>query len=825
MKCKKVGKWIYFTEFTDYEIRFIEKKLTWQPSNDEDDPYTILKYDDEENKINPRTLAGLLEPLREVSPYTIELENPVDEVLIPIQIPKNLLSDFEYLDFQCSSVAKAVMMKTGIIISPTGCFTGDAKISLLDGTEVEIKDLVGRKEFWVYSCTPDGEIVPGRGHSARVTKHVTELCEVTLDNNEVIKCTPDHRFMLREGTYKEAKDLKDNDSLMPWYFNKYHKYMHGKTRPATYDNKYKIWKYDHRWVYESLCLNIIPEVVHHDDENIYNNYPNNLFGMTTFEHNSLHSSKTRYKSLIPYYSDNNHQIYAASFVNKEKLKERGQIALINYNTSDKGRAESVNRAAHMRNIIKNISDKEKELIYLKRTIGTIKINCRRHHNNTPLNCEKCNSKLIDKQEEIKNFNHKIKSIKIIKLNHTIPVYDITVDKYHNFALSAGVFVHNSGKTEQLLGTLRYLLDNKLINTAIVVVPSIGLDLQIYERALARGFTTKEVCMLHGGSKTCDTPIVFGVINSLNNILKLPSHPLYDFIKNVDYIAYDEGHHGAADTWLKLATETNSKYLLYYSASPFKEKTIWEDPSDCVLFGITGRVIFSITQKYIRELGLIATPIVFFKTIKGKLNRKREHYQVVYNKFIVNNKQRNNQIVYYASKFAKLKFSVLILVRELDHAKALMKELKDFRTICVFGGSVSLQFNEEKQIEQVPIDYNTFRQEFESGYYEITIGSSVLDEGFDMPSVGAVISGAAGKSRIKLIQRLGRGSRRKKIGRNNVYLVDFYDMEHVWLLSQSKKRIELFQEIECIFPNTEIEFLQEIINHSLEIEKEKNNGTV
>ena len=95
------------------------------------------------------------------------------------------------------------------------CLTGNTKISLVDGTEVAIKDLVGRDPFWVYSYDHStGRIVPGKG-VARATRKNAELVEVTLDNGEAVKCTPDHRWMMRDGTYKEAKDLKPGDSLMP----------------------------------------------------------------------------------------------------------------------------------------------------------------------------------------------------------------------------------------------------------------------------------------------------------------------------------------------------------------------------------------------------------------------------------------------------------------------------------------------------------------------------------------------------------------------------------------------------------------------------------
>lgn len=106
-----------------------------------------------------------------------------------------------------------------IIVDYDDPVSGDTKIPLLDGTEIEIKDLVGREEFWLYACKSDGTIVPGRGHSARVAREVTELVEITLDNGETIKSTTNHNHMLRDGTYKKAEDFVVGDSMMPLYRN------------------------------------------------------------------------------------------------------------------------------------------------------------------------------------------------------------------------------------------------------------------------------------------------------------------------------------------------------------------------------------------------------------------------------------------------------------------------------------------------------------------------------------------------------------------------------------------------------------------------------
>lgn len=41
------------------------------------------------------------------------------------------------------------------------------------------------------------------------------------------------------------------------------------------------------------------------------------------------------------------------------------------------------------------------------------------------------------------YNHKILKIEVVSYETEIPVYDIGVDKYHNYALSGGIFVHNT----------------------------------------------------------------------------------------------------------------------------------------------------------------------------------------------------------------------------------------------------------------------------------------------------------------------------------------------------------------------------------------------
>ncbi|MEK6823776.1 MAG: DNA topoisomerase (ATP-hydrolyzing) subunit B [Nanoarchaeota archaeon] len=105
--------------------------------------------------------------------------------------------------------------------SAGGCFDGDIKIALADGRNLSFKELIEEynqeKENFCYTIKNDGSIGIAKIENPRLTKENAEVIKIVLDNNEEIICTPDHKFMLRNGNYKEAKDLTKEDSLMPLY--------------------------------------------------------------------------------------------------------------------------------------------------------------------------------------------------------------------------------------------------------------------------------------------------------------------------------------------------------------------------------------------------------------------------------------------------------------------------------------------------------------------------------------------------------------------------------------------------------------------------------
>jgi phage baseplate assembly protein W len=93
------------------------------------------------------------------------------------------------------------------VMRPTfGCLAGDTLVSLLDGREVPIKDLVGQST-WLYGCTRGGVIVPAYSPGA-VCQGRRQVVEVLLDNGERIRCTPNHPFLCKDGVYRPAASLR-----------------------------------------------------------------------------------------------------------------------------------------------------------------------------------------------------------------------------------------------------------------------------------------------------------------------------------------------------------------------------------------------------------------------------------------------------------------------------------------------------------------------------------------------------------------------------------------------------------------------------------------
>ena len=172
-----------------------------------------------------------------------------------------------------------------------GCFTGETRVPLADGTSRPLVELAAMPgEIVVYACTPTGKVVFARA-SARKTRCEAALVEISLDNGERIRCTPDHEFMRRDGTYMRADALRAGESLMPLYTNR------DRDGYVTVQQNYSgRWQKAHWIVARSGLLGPVPKfenqrtVIHHRNFDEADNSLTNLELMGANDHSAYHRS-------------------------------------------------------------------------------------------------------------------------------------------------------------------------------------------------------------------------------------------------------------------------------------------------------------------------------------------------------------------------------------------------------------------------------------------------------------------------------------------------------------------------------------------------------
>ncbi len=375
-----------------------------------------------------------------------------------------------------SMVGSVVATKDAVIPATVGvdigCFTGETLVPLLDGKSYQIKELAERsEEFIVYACTESGKIVAAKA-TAKKTRANAKLIKVILDNGEEIRCTPDHKFMLRDGSFLEAENLKAGESLMPLY---------RKTDKDGYvlvqQNYSGRWQKAHWIVGRSGLLGKVPRfegqktVIHHKNFVESDNRPENLEFMSESAHSAYHRSlvdrnehwqsaefeANRVKALAEKAKTAEGRAYYAERGTKNILKymeenpehfkmsmaengQRGKQFLVNYNQSEKGRAKS-----------KEIANR----LYACETCGEqIKSGIGLH-----------NHRLYSH-----GYNHKV--VAVVELSEREDVYCLTVPEYHNFALEAGVFVHNCGMAAVKTPFKSGILDGKLKELRLAIEKAI-----------------------------------------------------------------------------------------------------------------------------------------------------------------------------------------------------------------------------------------------------------------------------------------------------------------------------------------------------------------
>jgi hypothetical protein len=336
---------------------------------------------------------------------------------------------------------------------PNGCFVESTRIPLLDGTCAQISELDGVEE-WVYASRDDGSIVPGKARG-RLTGYTRELVDVVLDSGAVERCTPEHLWRMWDGSYKMAKDLTPGiDRLMPinrnWPVNGGYESVSDKNGKKTLTHHLVHGAINGEFPSET-------EIVHHKNGIKTDNRPWNLEIIKRSKHSRKHTVK-RHKE---------DRQYRASLSNGLKM----------FNESERGRRL---HSEHMKSIHAQKTKEDWKLSQRKNpwfrhdvTEDKLRSVAGQPNANAAARALGCGRNVVmrvlkdlgakswlDFQDNYAGENHKVRYVIPVLLKDAVPVYDLEVDEYSNFALSSGVFVHNSKDTADAVCGAVYALTTK-----------------------------------------------------------------------------------------------------------------------------------------------------------------------------------------------------------------------------------------------------------------------------------------------------------------------------------------------------------------------------
>ena len=372
--------------------------------------------------------AGILSVDRDDRPYAMLRDTMTYQAL-----------NFYYYKPYIDEVVRLVhdVEKRKVDHPPDGCFVGDTRLPLLDGTFPTIAEVCDR-EVWVYSAKTDGNVVPGLARG-RKTKEVTELVDVILDTGAVVRCTPEHRFLLRNGTYREAQQLRPvHDRLMPF------------TRQWPVNGGYERLSIPSRGrvlTHHMVVGGKIPKgcIVHHVNGQKRDNRPENL----RVERKSAHS---RAHTTIRHRSD---ERYAAKVraglqrFNESKVGRRKHSAAMKrtnqrYKKGSLAAAERTARRGFYRSDITLSALCELKYEVANANQASKRLRCGR---NVVMRVLRQNGfetwDAFQKSTADGPGNHRVQAVIPVHLSEPVPVYDLEVDGWSNFGLMAGVIVHNS----------------------------------------------------------------------------------------------------------------------------------------------------------------------------------------------------------------------------------------------------------------------------------------------------------------------------------------------------------------------------------------------
>lgn len=333
---------------------------------------------------------------------------------------------------------------------------------------------------------------------------------------------------------------------------------------------------------------------------------------------------------------------------------------------------------------------------------------------------------------------------------------------------------NSGKTEIACAVTKYLGLKTLF-----VVNSVELMYQARDRFQKRlGLTDVEVGIVGAGKWNPGELVTIAVVHTLDS--RSNTKECQKLLKETKVLFLDECHHTGSESVYKVTTMCDAYYRFGLSGTPLSRT----DGANLRLIAATGEIIVNISNKFLVERGISAKANIVFDTVTEPVIKGKAKYPAVYKQGVTENPHLLNKVVEWTKLFKQQGLSVLILIEEIAHGKTL-DDMLWTHTDGEFIPHTFIHGSESTEARQKAL------QDFDSRSLPVLIASSILDEGISVNSIDALILAGSRKSKIRTLQRLGRGLRGQKL-----IVVEFANYCHKYLVEHSMTRLADYKAEDC-----------------------------
>lgn len=317
---------------------------------------------------------------------------------------------------------------------------------------------------------------------------------------------------------------------------------------------------------------------------------------------------------------------------------------------------------------------------------------------------------------------------------------------------------SSGKSLMIYNIIRCIRKQNF-KKILLIVPNIMLVDQMYDDFKDYGYEDidKEVERLGGGHEAyLDRPVLISTWQSLQNKEE-------DFFEKYDAVFIDETHSCKAEVLGKIIKScTNARFKIGTTG------TLPTDKAELLkIKAVIGEVIFELKSKELIDVGVltkiqIANVIAKYPDEFVKMNKGRSYPEEVR---MVEEYQDRNKVLELILSHTDPKHNILILMNHLKHVKLIQEWLKEKypdKKVSVITGAVS--GSERSQI----------RTGIENEDGTILLATyATCSTGINMPKLHDIILYANSKSKIKVLQSIGRGLRKHKT-KSQIILYDVID---------------------------------------------------